>query len=99
MTEDEYRLNHPGVLRLYDVTLDAMRDATRRPFGVSEFMSFVRATEVPLRQQQNPEGRGDRDLSHRERRAKDIGAAEAEKNSCSEAAQRVRASGERCRAK
>jgi hypothetical protein len=30
MTEDEYRLNHPGVLRIYDISLDQMRDATQR---------------------------------------------------------------------
>jgi hypothetical protein len=55
-------------------------------------MSFVRATEVPLRQQQNPEGHEDCDLSNRERRAKDIGSGEAEEKSRSKAAQRICAS-------
>jgi hypothetical protein len=70
---------------------DAMRNATGRPFGVSDFMSFVRAAEVPLRQQQNAEGREDGDLPDRERRMKNIGAAEAQENSRGKAAQRVRA--------
>lgn len=29
MTEDEYRAEHPGVLRMYDVSMDDWRDVTQ----------------------------------------------------------------------